>query len=151
MHHDHLIRQTVKRQLRDRQTVERQDREWDNELSYIIHRTHRRHSWTYLSSREAKRKKTIAKPSLSSSIKWIYFCLSLILLNTQIIFYFIAIVKKNSHITGMCWFKYWVLFWYFSRRFNHLYQKIEYRTVKVIFLDHNFLKNISPSLLKMKS
>lgn len=57
-------RQTVKRQLRDRQTVKRQDREWDNELSYIIHRTHRRHSWTYLSSREAKRKKTIAKPSL---------------------------------------------------------------------------------------
>lgn len=67
-------RQTVKRQLRDRQTVERQDREWDNELSYIIHRTHRRHSWTYLSSRQAKRKKTIAKPSLSSSIEWIYFC-----------------------------------------------------------------------------
>lgn len=92
VHHDHLtviLWQTVKRQLRDRQTVERQDREWDNELSYITQRTHRRHSWTYLSSREAKRKKTIAKPSLNLR-KWIYFCFCLILL-TKLIFYFIAI------------------------------------------------------------
>lgn len=91
-------RQTVKRQLRDRQTVERQDREWDNELSYITHRTHKRHSWTYLSSREAKRKKTIAKPSLSLS-KWICFCLILL---TQLIFYLIAIWLKKTVILLVC-------------------------------------------------
>lgn len=108
MHHDHLIailtdrqwrdsEETVERQT-DRQTVERQDREWDNELSYITHRTHKRHSWTYLSSREAKRKKTIAKPSLSLS-KWICFCLILL---TQLIFYLIAIWLKKTVILLVC-------------------------------------------------
>lgn len=106
MHHDHLIAILTDRQWRDswetdRQTewqVERQDREWDNELSYITHRTHKRHSWTYLSSREAKRKKTIAKPSLSLS-KWICFCLILL---TQLIFYLIAIWLKKTVILLVC-------------------------------------------------
>lgn len=128
MHHDHLIVILTDRQWRDSWETDRQwrDRTESETMSCLItHRTHRRHSWTYLSSREAKRKKTIAKPSLSLSIKWIYFCFSLILLNTQIIFYFIAIVKKTQSCAGMCCFKHWILFWYFSRRFNHLYQKIK--------------------------
>lgn len=101
VHHDHLIVILTDRQWRDSWETDRQwkDRTESETLSCLItHRTHRRHSWTYLSSREAKRKKTIAKPSLSLS-KWICFCLILL---TQLIFLFDCHMVKKTVILLVC-------------------------------------------------
>lgn len=138
------------RQTDSEETVERQtdsedrDRTESETMSCLItHKTHRRYSWTYLSSRRQKERKPLqTKPSLNLR-KLIYFCFFLFLLYTAIFLFHFHMVKKPNHITGMYCLKYWVLFWFFCRKYDNFSQILEKRTEKVIFLDHNFFKNIS--------
>lgn len=138
------------RQTDSEETVERQtdsedrDRTESETMSCLItHKTHRRYSWTYLSSRRQKERKPLqTKPSINLR-KLIYFCFFFISSLHSYFFISFPYGKKNNHITGMYCLKYWVLFWFFCRKYDNFSQILEKRTEKVIFLDHNFFKNIS--------
>lgn len=135
-------RQTVKRQLRDRQTVKIETGQRVRQWVVLLHTKLTGGIAGHICHPGGKKKENHCKAQLKFEKMNLFLFLFISSLHS---YFFISFPygKKNNHITGMYCLKYWVLFWFFCRKYDNFSQILEKRTEKVIFLDHNFFKNIS--------